>query len=222
MSIVKVSVRKRGRRREINQRTQALVIVGAIALFLVVAAVVAGLVIGGVIGSVASGKGPVQVRIEQPKSMNQLRDGYKLETGSLEVNLEDLTLPEDTTELEASVENGALTVVVPKGVAVSAHAEVGNDSLSILGTDLNGENLEIDGRERTPGPSRRLPTLSDEHQALASAASALLLASGRLIAAQALPALAPLRTMIVDALAPPSEVLWTWLSAVLGPDASPI
>lgn len=125
-----------------NQRTIALLIVGAIALFLVVVAVVAGLAIGGVIGSVVSGKGPVQVRTEQPQTMDQLRDSYILETGSLEVNLEDLTLPEDTTELEASVENGALTVVVPKGVAVSAHAEVGNGSLSLLGTDVNGENLD--------------------------------------------------------------------------------
>jgi hypothetical protein len=106
-----------------SQRTIALVIVGAIALFLVVAAIVAGLVIGRVIGSVASGKGPVQVRTKQPQSMDQLRDSYKLETGSLEVNLEDLALPEDTTDFGASVENGPLTVVVPKGVAVSTHAE---------------------------------------------------------------------------------------------------
>ncbi len=90
-----------------SQRTMALVIVGAIALFLVVAAIVAGLVIGRVIGSVASGKGPVQVRAELPQSMDQLRDSYKLETGSLEVNLKDVTLPEDTTDLRASVENGA-------------------------------------------------------------------------------------------------------------------
>jgi hypothetical protein len=118
--------------------------VGAIALFLIVAAVVVGLVIGGVIGAVANRDGGLQVRTEQPQSTDELRDRYRLETGSLEVNLEDLTLPEDTTDLEASVENGALTVVVPRGVAVSAHAEVGDGSLSILGTDQNGENLDED------------------------------------------------------------------------------
>ena len=140
-----------------NQRTIALVIVGAIALLLVVAAVVAGLVIGGVIESIASGKGPVQVRIEQPQSMGELRDSYTLETGSLEVNLEDLALPEGTTEVEASVENGALTVVVPKGIAVNTHAEVGNGSLSILGTDQNGENLDKDyDSEGYSQASRRL------------------------------------------------------------------
>ena len=127
-----------------NQRTVALLIVGAVALFLIVAAVVTGLVIGGVIGAVTGRDGGLQVRTEQPQSMNELRDSYKLETGSLEVNLKDLTLPEDTTDLEASVDNGALTVVVPKGVAVSTHAEVGEGALSILGTDQNGENLDKD------------------------------------------------------------------------------
>jgi hypothetical protein len=109
----------------VNQRTVALLIVGAIALFLIVAAVVVGLVIGGVIGAVTGRDGGLQVRTEQPHSMDELRDSYQLETGSLEVNLEDLTLLVDTTDLEASVDTGALTVVVPKGVAVSTHAEVG-------------------------------------------------------------------------------------------------
>jgi hypothetical protein len=123
---------------EMNQRTVALVIVGAITLFLFVAAVVAGLVIR----SVASGNAPLQVRSEQPQSVDELRGSYTLETGSLEVNLQDVEFPEDTTDLEASIENGALTVVVPKGVAVSAHAEVGNGTVSFLGSERTGENLD--------------------------------------------------------------------------------
>jgi predicted membrane protein len=125
-----------------NQRTVALLIVGAIVLFLLVAAVVAGLVIGGVIGAVTDRQGGLQVRTEQPQSIDELHDSYQLETGSLEVNLEDVDLPEDTTELEASVENGALTIVVPRGVAVSSHAEVGDGALTILGSEQTGENLE--------------------------------------------------------------------------------
>ena len=109
---------------------------GAIALFLIAAAVVVGLVIGGLIGAIASRDGGLQVRTEQPQSMDELHESYRLETGLLEINLEDLTLPKDTTDLEASVENGALTVVVPKEVAVSTRAEVGDGSLSMLGTNL--------------------------------------------------------------------------------------
>jgi hypothetical protein len=131
---------------EMNQRTVALVIVGAITLFLFVAAVVAGLMIGGKIGgkirSVASGNTPLQVHSEQPQRVDELRRSYTLETGSLEVNLQDVEFPEDTTDLEASIENGALTVVVPKGVAVSAHAEVGNGTVSFLGSERTGENLD--------------------------------------------------------------------------------
>jgi hypothetical protein len=117
---------------------------GAIVLFLLVAAVVAGLVIGGVIGAVTDREGSVQVRTEQPQSIDELRDSYQLEAGSLEVNLQDVEFPEGTTDLEASVENGALTVVVPKGVAVRAHAEVGDGALSILGSEVSGENVERD------------------------------------------------------------------------------
>jgi predicted membrane protein len=127
---------------EMNQRTVALVIVGAITLFLFVAAVVAGLMIGGKIRSVASGNTPLQVHSEQPQRVDELRRSYTLETGSLEVNLQDVEFPEDTTDLEASIENGALTVVVPKGVAVSAHAEVGNGTVSFLGSERTGENLD--------------------------------------------------------------------------------
>jgi predicted membrane protein len=127
-----------------SQRAIALVIVGAIVLFLLVAAVVAGLVIGGVIGAVTDREGSVQVRTEQPASIDELRERYQLEAGSLEINLEDVEFPEGTTALEASVENGALTVVVPRGVEVRAHAEVGDGALSILGSEVHGENVERD------------------------------------------------------------------------------
>jgi hypothetical protein len=77
-----------------------------------------------------------------------LRRSNTLETGSLEDNLQHVEFPEDTTDLEASVENGALTVVVPKGVAVSAHAEVGNGTVSFLGSERTGENLDRHTRAR--------------------------------------------------------------------------
>lgn len=127
-----------------NQRTVAIVIVGAIVLLLLLAAVVAALVIGGVIGAVTNREDGLQVRTEQPASVDELRDSYNLETGSLEVNLEDVDLPEGTTDLEANVDTGALTVVVPKGAAVKADAEVGDGSMSILGSDLVGENVQKD------------------------------------------------------------------------------
>jgi hypothetical protein len=143
----------------VNQRSIALVVVGAVLLFLVVAAVVAGLVIGGVVGAVAGRDGGLEVRTENPASMDQLRDSYRLQTGALEINLQDLTLPDDTTDLEAGIQNGALTVVVPEGVAVRAHAEVGNGALSILGSDASGENLDRDYESRDYGNADRRVSL---------------------------------------------------------------
>jgi predicted membrane protein len=87
--------------------------------------------------------------------MEELRDSYRLETGTLEINLQDLSLPEDTTEVAADIENGALTVVVPKGVAVRAHAEIGNGALSILGDVASGENLDRDYESRDYGNADR-------------------------------------------------------------------
>ena len=138
-----------------NQRGIAFVILGAILLFLVIAAVVAGLVIGGVIGAVTDREGSVQVRTEQPASIDELRESYQLEAGSLEINLEDVDFPEGTTDLEASVDNGGLTVVVPRGVAVRAHAEAGDGALSILGSDVSGENVERDYESEDYGQADR-------------------------------------------------------------------
>ena len=138
-----------------NQRSIALVVVGASLLFLVVAAVVAGLVIGGVVGAVAGRDGGLKVRTEEPASMEELHDSYRLKTGALEINLQDLSLPEDTTEVAADIENGALTVVVPQGVAVRAHAEVGNGAVSILGSDASGDNLDRGYESRDYGSADR-------------------------------------------------------------------
>ena len=140
-----------------NQRSIALVVVGAALLFLVVAAVAAGLAIGGVVGAFANRDGGLQVRTEEPASIKELRDSYRLETGALEVNLQDLSLPEGTTEVEAGIGDGALTVVVPKGVAVRAQAEVGNGALSILGDVASGENLDRNYESKGyAGADRRL------------------------------------------------------------------
>ena len=62
--------------------------------------------------------------------------------GALELNLEDLGLPEGTTEVEARVDDGVLTVVVPQDVSVRVDAEAENGALSIFGRDSSGENVE--------------------------------------------------------------------------------
>jgi predicted membrane protein len=124
-----------------NQRRVALVIVAAVVLLLLLAAVIAGLVISRVAQTVADREDGL-VRTEQPTSMDELRDSYELDVGALELNLEDLGLPEGTTEVEARVDDGVLTVVVPQDVSVRVDAEAENGALSIFGRDSSGENVE--------------------------------------------------------------------------------
>lgn len=125
-----------------DQRRIALVIILAILLFLLVAAVVAGLVIGRVIGAVTDQEGGIQVRTEQPTSMGELKDRYDINAGALELNLSKLELPEGTTEVEARVDDGALTVVVPQDVSAQVDAEAENGALSIFGKDSSGEDVK--------------------------------------------------------------------------------
>lgn len=119
-------------------------IVGAILVGLLLAAVIVGLLIGAAVRSVASGEGPVQVRTERPASLAELEDAYDLDTGSLEVNLGDLDLPEGTTAVEADLGAGAPTVVTPDGAAVRATGEADTGSVVIFGRNASGEDVEQD------------------------------------------------------------------------------
>jgi predicted membrane protein len=125
-----------------NQRRVALVIILAAVLLLLLAAIVAGLVIERVIGAATDKEGGIQVRTEQPTSMQDLKDRYDINTGSLELNLSKLDLPEGTTEVQARVGDGALTVVVPKDVSVRVEAKANNGALGIFGKDSSGEDVE--------------------------------------------------------------------------------
>jgi predicted membrane protein len=128
---------------QVNQRRFALIIVLAGVLLILLAAVVAGLVISNVVGNVAD-RGDVSVRTEQPTSVDELRDRYEVNAGALELNLEDLDLPEGTTQVEARVDDGVLAVIVPRDVSVRVEAEAENGALRILGRDSSGEDVERD------------------------------------------------------------------------------
>lgn len=124
-----------------SQRRVALIIVLAAVLLVLLAAVVAGLVISRVVGTIADREDGL-VRTEQPTSMEDLRDSYELDIGALALNLEDLDLPEGTTQVEARVNDGVLTVVVPDDVSVQVDAEAENGALSIFGRDSSSEDIE--------------------------------------------------------------------------------
>ncbi len=116
-----------------------------ILLVLVLATVAVGVAIGSLLGSVADREGEFSFRTEQPRSIDELEDSYELGSGSLEVNLRDIELPEGTTEVEARVDNaGALTVIVPREASVRADAQAENGSIVLFGRTVGGEDVEQD------------------------------------------------------------------------------
>jgi predicted membrane protein len=130
-----------------NQRGQLPVrwiVALGILLVLVLATIAAGWVIGSVLSSVANREGDFSFRTEQPASIDELQDSYELGTGSLEVNLSELDLPEATTEVEARVGDGALTVVVPEEAVVRADAEAENGLVALFGRNVTGEDVKQD------------------------------------------------------------------------------
>jgi hypothetical protein len=112
-------------------------------LVLVLATVAAGEAIGSLLSSVGDREGEFSFRSEQPRSIDDLEDSHELGTGSLEVNLSDIELPEGTTEVEARVGDGALTVV-PQEAAVRADAQAENGLVALLGRNVTGEDVEQD------------------------------------------------------------------------------
>ncbi|MGB3635312.1 MAG: LiaF domain-containing protein [Rubrobacteraceae bacterium] len=130
-----------------GQRNVIIGIVVAVVLGLAVAAVVAGLVIGFVVRSVGEGEGDVSFRTERPTSIEELQNSYEFESGSLEINLNDVELSDGTTEVQARGDTGALTVVVPRGVGVRADAKVENGAVSFFDQNMTGENIEQDFEE---------------------------------------------------------------------------
>ncbi|MGF1472291.1 MAG: LiaF domain-containing protein [Rubrobacteraceae bacterium] len=130
-----------------NHRGLIVGIVVAVVFGLAIAAVVAGLVIGFVVRAVSEGEGDVAFRTEQPASIEELQDSYEFDSGALEVNLANVEFPEGTTEIRARGDTGALTVVVPRGVAVRADAAVENGAVSFFDRTSTGESIEQDFEE---------------------------------------------------------------------------
>ena len=130
-----------------GQRNLIIGIVVAVVLGLSVAAVIIGLLIGFIVRSVSEGDGSVSFRTERPTSIEELQNSYEFESGSLEINLTDLQLPQGTTNIEVRGNAGAVTVVVPRGVAVRTDAKVENGAVDFFDRTITGEDVEQEFEE---------------------------------------------------------------------------
>lgn len=92
--------------------------------------------------------GGVGNRFYRPQSLNQLRDGYQLGAGRLEIDLRDLTFPAGTTQLHVRLGMGQLVVLVPRGVCVATSARVGGGYVGAL--EKRSAGLDVNWSERPP------------------------------------------------------------------------
>jgi phage shock protein PspC (stress-responsive transcriptional regulator) len=108
--------------------------------------------------------GGVGDRTYRPTTLGEVRDGYQLGAGRLEIDLRDVRFPAGYTYLPVRLGVGEVVVLVPKGVCVATRARVGGGYVGAL--DRQAEGLDVNWVNR-PFPTPPTPHLMlDAHLGL--------------------------------------------------------
>lgn len=100
--------------------------------------------------------GGVGDRTYHPTTLEEVRGGYRLGAGRLEIDLRDVPLPAGDTQLPLRLGMGEAVVVVPKGVCVATQAQIGGGYVGAL--DRQSGGLDVNWENR-PSPPPRTPRL---------------------------------------------------------------
>jgi phage shock protein PspC (stress-responsive transcriptional regulator) len=95
-------------------------------------------------------------RVYRPHTVAQLREGYRLGAGRLEVDLRELAFPPGDTSLRIRLGAGELVVLVPDQVCVATRAAIGGGFVGAL--DRKSGGLDVNWTNR-PSPPARTPRL---------------------------------------------------------------
>jgi phage shock protein PspC (stress-responsive transcriptional regulator) len=95
-------------------------------------------------------------RVYRPRTLSEVRDGYRLGAGRLEIDLRGIAFPRGSTKLNVRLGIGELVVLVPHGVCVETGARVGGGYVSAL-EDRDG-GLDVDWSQR-PSATANTPRL---------------------------------------------------------------
>jgi phage shock protein PspC (stress-responsive transcriptional regulator) len=95
-------------------------------------------------------------RTYRPHSLSEVRGGYRLGAGRLEIDLRDIVFPPGDTQLHVRLGAGELVVLVPRGVCVATSAQIGGGYVGALEQRSGG--LDVDWTER-PSPPPHTPRL---------------------------------------------------------------
>jgi phage shock protein PspC (stress-responsive transcriptional regulator) len=101
-------------------------------------------------------RGGMGDRFHHPQSLSEVRRGYRLGAGRLEIDLRNLVFPTGTTQLHVRLGVGELVVLVPRGVCVATSARIGGGYVGAL--ERRSAGLDVNWSER-PSPPPGTPRL---------------------------------------------------------------
>jgi phage shock protein PspC (stress-responsive transcriptional regulator) len=123
-----------------------------VARWLVLPAVAFALAVAVIAAANVDLHGGVGERTYRPQSLSEVRDGYQLGAGRLEIDLRNVAFPLATTRLHVRLGVGELVVLVPRGVCVATSARIGGGYVGALERRSGG--LDVDWTERPSLPLR--------------------------------------------------------------------
>ncbi len=89
----------------------------------------------------------------RPQTLAEVRSGYELGAGRLEIDLRNVAFPAGTTQLHVRLGVGELVVLVPRDVCVATSARIGAGYVGAL-EDRSG-GLDVDWVDRPASPTGR-------------------------------------------------------------------
>lgn len=101
-------------------------------------------------------RGGVGDHFYRPQNLSEVRRGYQLGAGRLEIDLRNLALPTGTTQLHVRLGMGELVVLVPRGVCIATSARIGGGYVGAL--ERRSAGLDVNWSER-PSPPAGTPRL---------------------------------------------------------------
>jgi phage shock protein PspC (stress-responsive transcriptional regulator) len=136
-----------------------LLVLGAFtrtARWLVLPAVAFALAVAVIAAAHVDLRGGVGERTYRPQKLEEVRRGYQLGAGRLEIDLRNVAFPAGITQLHVRLGVGELVVLVPRNVCVATNARIGGGYVGALESRSGG--LDVDWVER-PSPPIGTPRL---------------------------------------------------------------
>jgi phage shock protein PspC (stress-responsive transcriptional regulator) len=100
--------------------------------------------------------GGVGERTYRPHTLSEVRDGYQLGAGRLEIDLRGIEFPPGETRLHVRLGVGELVVLVPRGVCVTTRARIGGGYVGALERGSGGLDIAWTDHPSPPPHTRHL------------------------------------------------------------------